>query len=143
MSGVFDHLLVDDNRICTLLNLNKHLVKGGKLIFGIGLGYMKEDDEYNLADIVEKDGKEHRRYIKREKEDENTMLVNLKYETYEDGDLIDTIEQRSEVGVIDREKLHKLLNETGFEIKNEFGNYDCKPYEDGDPVCLIEAIKKE
>ena len=143
MSGVFDHLLVDENRICTLLNLNKHLVKGGKLVLDVGLGYMEEDDEFYLADTVKRDGKEYRRHIKREKKDEKTMLVYLKYETYEDSDLIDTIEQRSEVGVINREKLHELLKETGFEIKNEFGDYECKPYEDGDPICLIEAIKKE
>ncbi|MFP4050950.1 MAG: methyltransferase [Thermoplasmata archaeon] len=143
MSGVFDHFLADENQICTLLNFNKHLVKGGTLVFDVGFGYMEEEDEYNLADTVEKDGKEYRRYIKREKKDGSTLFVNLKYETYEDGELIDTIEQRSKVGIIDKDKIHKLLNETGFEIKNEFGDYDRKTYEGRDLVCVVEAIKKE
>lgn len=143
MSGVFDHLIRDEYRICTLLNLNKHLDLGGTLVFDVGLGYMKEDSEYKLADTVERDGKEYRRYIKREKKNENTLLVSLKYEIYEDEELIETIEQPSEVGIIDKNKLSRSLKETGFEIRNEFGDYDCKPYEDGDSVCVIEAIKKE
>lgn len=143
MSGVFDHLIKDKDRICTLLNLNKHLDLGGKLVLDVGLGYMKENKEYKLADNIEKDGKEYRRYIKREKKDENTLLVSLKYEIYEDGELLETIEQTSEVGIIDKNKLHKLLKETGFKIRNEFGDYNCKLYEEGDSVCVIEAIKKE
>ncbi|MFP4052159.1 MAG: hypothetical protein ACLFVB_10520 [Thermoplasmata archaeon] len=71
------------------------------------------------------------------------MFVTLKYETYEDGELIDTVEQKSKVGLVDKDKIHKLLNETGFEIVKEFGDYDYKPYEDKDSVCVIEAIKKE
>ena len=144
MSGVFDHLISDECRICTLLNLNKHLMMGGTLVFDVGLGYMKEIENYKLSDVVKKDGlKEYKRYIKREKKDENKLLINLKYEIYEDGELIETIEQPSEVGIIDKDKLEKLLKETGFGIKNEFGAYENRPYKDGDSICVIEAIKKE
>jgi len=143
MSGVFDHLIKDECRICTLLNLNKHLVNGGKLVFDVGLGYMEENNSFRLTDSIKKEEKEYKRFIKREKVGEDKLSLTLKYEIYEQDELINTVEQISEIGIIDRDKLHKLLKETGFEVKKEFGDYKFKPYQEGDSVCVIEAVKKE
>ncbi len=143
MSGVFDHLIKDECRICTLLNLNKHLVNGGNLVFDVGLGYMEENNSFRLVDSIKKEEKEYKRFIKREKLGENKLSLTLKYEIYEQDELINTVEQISEIGIIDKDKLHKLLKETGFKVKKEFGDYKFKPYQERDSVCVIEAVKKE
>ena len=65
----------------------------------------------------------------------------LVYEIYHSGKLIEKIEERSLAGIIDRPKLHRLLKETGFEVKKEFGGYGFKEYKEGDLLLIVEAEK--
>ncbi|MGD8753448.1 MAG: hypothetical protein PVG14_18620, partial [Anaerolineales bacterium] len=46
------------------------------------------------------------------------------------------------VGITDRQSVHQILKATGFEIRREWGGYDFKAYREGDPLLIVEAVKR-
>ena len=140
LSGTFDHI-PDSDRVISFKNINRHLKIGGKLIFDVYVGGMK-DSPLSLTDTVKKEIYEYKRFISTKVFPDNTMEVMLVYEVYKQGNLTEKIEQRSSAVVTTRTKVNQLLNETGFTIRKEFGNYDCSPFREGDSFLIIEAIKR-
>jgi len=140
LSGSFDHFINDDERLLSLLNINKHLNPNGILVFDVFLGLMK-DTPLSLAGILKKGNKEFRRLVGGKLMPDKKKVTILVFDEYESGKLINRIEEHSIVGVINREKLHLLLTETGFEVKKEFSNYDFTEYSEGDELLVVEAIK--
>jgi hypothetical protein len=67
--------------------------------------------------------------------------VLLIYETYKQGKLVEKIEQQSAAYTTTRTEVHALLEETGFSIENEFGDYSFSPFKEGDSLLVIEANK--
>ena len=141
LSGVFDHFLDDEERVRSLMNIGRHLESGGILVFDVFLGLMK-DSPLSPAGSVKVGDKEYRRFVggrllpgKRKE----TILV---FEEYEGDELVKRIEDRSLVGVIDRSGVHRVLAEAGFDVVNEWGEYDFTPYQEGDLFLIVEAVKK-
>jgi SAM-dependent methyltransferase len=141
LSGTFDHFLDDQERLSSLTNINKHLDENGKLIFDLFLGSMK-DAPMSPAGTAKKNNVEYRRFVGGKLLPDGKKEVLLVFETYESGKLMERIEERSLVGIIDRDKLHRLLSKTGFEVRREFGNYDLANFRSGDSLLIVEAIKK-
>jgi SAM-dependent methyltransferase len=141
LSGSFDHLLDDGERLAALANVGRHLVTGGLLVFDVFLGLMK-DAPLSPAGEVRIGEREIRRLVGgqvlpgRRKE---TVLV---FETYERGALVDRIEERSLVGLTDRESIHRLLRAGGFTVRREWGSYDREPFRDGDALLIVEAVRE-
>ncbi|MFX1514298.1 MAG: class I SAM-dependent methyltransferase, partial [Promethearchaeota archaeon] len=142
LSGSFDHFLDDFERVSSLWNINHHLKIGGKLIFDVWIGLMK-DSPLHPAGIIRKGNYEYHRFIESKILPNNKIEVLLVFRTYKEGKLIEKIEQKSFVGIISRERVHQLLEETEFRIVKEYGNYNFSPYMEGDPLLIIEAVKKE
>ena len=140
LSGVFDHFLDGKERLAALRNIAKHVETHGKLIFEVGLGYMK-DSPMSAAGKVTQGDKEYRRFMEGKVLPDEKMEWLLVYERYQSGKLTERIEERWLAGIIDRAKLHRLLKDTGFEIKREFGGHDFKEYKEGDLLLIIEAEK--
>jgi len=46
------------------------------------------------------------------------------------------------VGIIDREEIHNILKESGFEVEKEFSDYDFTPFQKGNELLIIEALKR-
>lgn len=142
ISGCFDHFLTDRERISSLLNINSHLQIGGKIIFDVFIGLMK-DSPLSPAGIVSYgEDLEYRRFVSTEVQSK-IMQVTLIYKAYKKGKLIQTIKEVSSVGIVSRSKVHELLNQTGFKIINEFSSYNFSSYVDNDSLLIIEAEKVE
>ena len=142
LSGTFDHFLNDEERLSSLKNIGKHLKPNGKLVFDVFLGLMK-DSPLSPAGKVKKGDIEYRRFVGDRILPDEKMEVILVFETYKAGKLMERIEERSIVGLVQRERLHHLLKQGGFEVRNEFGNYDFSKFKQGDSLLVIEAIKKD
>ena len=84
---------------------------------------------------------EYSRFVRAKLLPENILEISLVYETYSYGQMVSQIEEKSLVGLIEREKLESLLTVTGFEIIGEYGDYDFAPYKEDDAVLIIEAKK--
>jgi SAM-dependent methyltransferase len=140
LSGTIDHLLDDAERLSALQNIANHLSRDGMLIFDIFLGLMKEL-EPRPAGSVKIGERECKRYVGSKLLSKDKMAVSLIFDIYEKGKLIERIEESSMIGVINREQIHSLLHESGFDIKREFCNYDFRKYRPEDRLLIIEAAK--
>jgi len=142
LSGSFDHLLDDKERLAALKNINHHhLTLGGVLVFDLFLGLM-EDAPLTPAGVVETANGEIRRLVGGQVLPERRKETILIFEVYEGGELIERIEERSLVGITTREEVLGMLESTGFETRREWSAYDRKPYQAGDRLLILEAVKK-
>jgi SAM-dependent methyltransferase len=140
LSGSFDHLLDDGARRMSLGNLSRHLIPGGTLVFDVFLGLMGDSELRPAGSVVQGDV-EHRRFVGGKTQPDGTKETILVFETYRKDEIVNRIEERSLVGIVDRPKVHLLLRESGFEIRREFRDYQSRPYRDGDELLLVEAKK--
>jgi SAM-dependent methyltransferase len=138
LSGSFDHLLDDDERRGSLINIGRHLIPHGVLVFDIFLGLMK-DTPLSPAGIVQNGENEYRRFTASRSLPGEMQETRLVFETYHRSTLIESVEDLGLVGVTDRARVHSLLKETGFVVKAEFGDYQCTGFHDGDGLLIVEA----
>lgn len=139
LSGGFDHI-PDGERVISLQNINHHLKFGGKLVFDVFIGGMK-DSPLSPVDNVKKGDYEYQRSIGTKILPNNTIEVLLVYETYKQGKLIERIKQPSAAVITTRTKVHELLEETGFAIEKEYCDYNFSPFKEGDSLLIVEASK--
>ncbi len=123
LTGTFDHFLTDQERMAVLRNIGQHLKPDGKIIFGIYLELLKESP-LAPAGAYKIEGKIYRRFVDSRLLPDRKKEVFLVYEIFKDGKLIEKIEERSLVGLISRKRLLHILNKGGFDVKQEFSNYD-------------------
>jgi SAM-dependent methyltransferase len=137
LSGSFDHFLDDDERRIALINIGRHLTTHGVLVFDIFLSLMKETP-LSPAGIVRNGEREYRRFMASRSLPGDMQETKLVFETYHRGKLIERVEDCGLVGVIDRARVHLLLEETGFVVRAEFGDYQFSAFQDGE-LMIIEA----
>lgn len=142
LSGSFDHFLDDEERISSLANIARHLDTKGTLVFDVFLGLMG-DSPLSPAGRVRVGTKEYRRLVGGKVLPGHKKETQLVFEAYEDGELIERIEETSLVGITDRHGVHRVLAESGFAVREEWGDYDFTPYQEGDSLLIVEAVKKD
>ena len=140
LSGCFDHFLDDKERISSLVNIARHLDAKGMLVFDVFLGLMG-DSPLSPAGRVKVGTREYRRLVGGAVLPGQRKETRLIFEIYENGILIDKIEERSLVGITNRQRIHQLLAEAGFAVKREWSGYDFIPYLEGDSLLIGEAVK--
>lgn len=140
MSGSFRHFLTDDERLRVLANISNHLKPGGTLVFDVSLGMMK-DTPLSPAGEVQFEGGEIRRSLSTRVLPEGILQVTFVFETYRGGKMVERIVQGAVQGIITRQQITKLLQETGLTVVNEYADYDFRPYEEGDNILMVEASK--
>jgi SAM-dependent methyltransferase len=142
LSGSFDHLLDDEERLCSLANIGRQLIPGGKIVFDVLLDLMK-NSSLAPAGVSSREEKEYRRFVGGRILDDRKKEVILVFETWISGTLTKRIEEHSVVGLVTREQIHRLLEETGFEVRREFGDYDFTGFRRGNSLLIVEALKEE
>ena len=140
LSGCFDHFLDDKERISSLTNIARHLHASGTLIFDVFLGLMGYSP-LSPAGTVKVGTREYRRLVGGKVLPGNKKETYLVFEAYENGMLIEKIEEHSPVGITSRQGVHRVLAETGFAVKVEWGGYDFTPYQEGDSLLVIEGVR--
>jgi SAM-dependent methyltransferase len=142
LSGTFDHFLDHDEQVATLLNIKKHLHAGGLLIFDAFIGLMEEKPLSPAGEVVE-GSMTYRRSVGIKLLSEMQLEVQLIYEVMENEILVERIKERSLATVMDREKILALMEKTGFEVEEEFGNYQMDPFDDESEILIIQALRGE
>jgi SAM-dependent methyltransferase len=140
LSGCFDHLLNDGERLAALENIHRHLLPGGMLVFDVFLGLMG-DSPLTPAGSVQAGTQQIRRLVGGRLLPRNIRETQLVFEIYEGEELVERFEERSLVGITNRRAIHRLLDAAGFEVKQEWGQYDFTPFRDGDTLLIVEAVK--
>jgi SAM-dependent methyltransferase len=139
VSGVFDHFLHHDERLAALRNIVNHLKPGGVLVFDVFLGMMGSTP-LSPAGCVEDGVREYRRFVARDVLPGDRVEVHLVYETWEDGRLLERMEEVSLVGITCRAEIRLLLDDVGAVLVAEFSDYDRTPYREGDDLLIVEAV---
>jgi SAM-dependent methyltransferase len=140
MSGSFDHLLDDDERIEVLANIARHLAPGGTLVFDVFIGLMTDSPPTPAGEIC-RDGVTCRRLISKRVLPNRTIELELVYEIKPRTGPAKRIVQRSMAGITDRSRVHDLLARTGFRIAGEFGDYAFTPFAEDSDILIIEASR--
>jgi SAM-dependent methyltransferase len=140
LSGSYDHFVNPEQQKKSLENIGSHLTTGGVLVFDVYLGLMggrplSPAGEAIIGDTTIK------RYVGARVLSPEIQEVELIYELFKDGEMVDRIEEHGRVGITDRKRLHWTLENVGFEVMKEWGGYDFTPYKEGDSLIVIEAIK--
>jgi SAM-dependent methyltransferase len=141
LSRCFDHFLDDRERRASLLNIGSHLTPGGILLFDVFLGLMG-NRQLSPAGKVRLGNRMIHRMVGAETISAVSQCAKLVYEIYEGETVSERIEESGLVGVIDRQDIHRVLRESGFEIKQEWGGYDFSTYKEENSLLIVEAVKK-
>jgi SAM-dependent methyltransferase len=142
LSGCFDHFLDDKERISSLANIARHLDTKGILLFDVFLGLMG-DSPLSPAGTVRVDTKEYRRLVGGKVLSGHKKETQLVFETYDGGELIERVEEISLVGITSKRGIHRALARSGFAVREEWGDYDFTPYQEGGSLLIIEAVKQD
>jgi SAM-dependent methyltransferase len=141
LSGTFDHFLDDGERRASLVNIARHLTPGGILVFDVFLGLMG-DSPLSPAGTAQAGDEEIHRFVGGTVvpgQGKETVLV---FEVYRDGEVLNRIQERSWVGIISQEDVHRLLAETGFSVRHEYASYQFANFRQGDDLLIVEAVKE-
>jgi SAM-dependent methyltransferase len=141
LSGAFDHFLDEEERRSSLMNIARHLVPDGLLVFDVFLGLMK-DSPLAPAGRATMGEREVRRFVGGRVLPDGTMETHLLFEVYRGDALLERIVERSLVGITTRDGVHRILAETGFAVQHEWSSYGFAPYKAGDPLLIVEAVKR-
>ena len=142
LSGSFDHLLDDEERTSSLVNIARHLDRKGTLVSDVFLG-LTGDSPLSPAGRAQAGIREYRRFVGGKVLPGHKMETQLVFEIYEDGKLTERIEEISLVGITSRAEIHRVLAESGFAVRKEWRDYDFAPYQQGDSLLIVEAGKRD
>jgi FkbM family methyltransferase len=142
LSGTYDHFLDDEVRLESLTNIARHLRPNGVLVFDVFLRLMAETPLSPAGKAVLGDGRQVQRFVGGKVLPGKRKVTYLVFEVYENGELIKRIEERSMVGITTREEIHRALAQVGFEVRQEWGNYDFTTFKQGNKLLIVEAVKR-
>jgi ubiquinone/menaquinone biosynthesis C-methylase UbiE len=122
----FDHILERDDQIKALKAIRKHIALGG--VYAFDLVHVPEpkdvSDWFVQKKLLDGDRMVVRTGYNVTKPEERIMTVNLWYELYKDGRMLERHFDGSDVYVHSPEGIRELLEETGFEIVAWYGDHD-------------------
>ncbi len=138
-SGSFDHLLKRDDQVAALKNIRKHIAPGGAYAFDL---YLVTELKADRGWFVQRRPLEGTRMVVRmgyhvTRPEERLMSLDMWYELYEDGRMLERYHEGNEVYIHDIQGIQELLEETGFKITERYGGHDKRPFEGGDFVVLV------
>lgn len=140
LSGSFDHFVNDGERKSSLRNINRHLLLGGILVFDIFLGLMG-NRPLSPAGEAKAGSRRIRRLVGCQILTPEKLEIELVYEVYRRDQMVESIREIGLVGMTDRQEVHRVMEKVGFEVKEEWRGYEFKPFEEGDSMLIVEAVK--
>jgi SAM-dependent methyltransferase len=141
----FDHILDPADQKATLLNIKRHLAPGGRYVFDLYLvKELKADRGWFVQRKELEDGtKVIRSGYHVTRPEQRLMSLDMWYDHVVDGRVTERFYEGSDVYVHDVEEVRALLDETGYEVVEEYGDHHGKPYEEGDGlIVFVTRIKK-
>jgi ubiquinone/menaquinone biosynthesis C-methylase UbiE len=138
-SSSFDHIINPDDQRKTLENIKRHLTHNGAYIFDL---YLVSDSQQDKGWFMERKEVNDSKYVLRigyhvTDPRKNLMCLNMWYEVYENGRMIERYHEGSKVYIHSVDGIRKLLRETGFRIVKEYSNHNGKPYQKNDKHIVI------
>jgi SAM-dependent methyltransferase len=144
-ASTFDHNTTGAAQKQTLTHIHEHLEKDG--IFAFDLEQVTPDKPEASWWIDRRetgDGKMVVRSIfTRRNMKKRRCTLDLFFDVYRDGKLLDRYHEYGEVAIIPKDEIIALLQENGFAIESVYGDFDKTPYQDDSPKIVLVTRKKQ
>jgi len=143
-ASTFDHNLTVEDRKKTLNCICKHLKKNGTFAFDLEQAAPDKPEKSWWIDRKEtEDGKMVVRSIFTRKNTlRHTLSLDLFYDVYKNGKLLERYHEYGEVATISNDEIVGLLEETGFKVVSIYGDFDKSEYQKGSPKIVLVTKRK-
>jgi SAM-dependent methyltransferase len=137
----FDHLLTSQDRVSALRCIHGHLSPGGVYAFDLAhVPDLKADSGWFVQRKPLDEGRTVVRVgFHRTRPEERLMSMDLWYELYENGRMLERYHEGSEVYIYSPDGIRKLLHENGFEVQSLYGGHDQSPFDDSSKMMVVVA----
>ena len=137
----FDHLLERIDQIRALEAIRKHIAPGGVYAFDLAhVSDLKDDSGWF---VQRKPLDEHRTVVRtgfhRTSPERRIMSVDLWYELFEDGRMVERYFEGRDVYVHTPNGIRQLLQETGFEVEDWYGGHGKQEFTGESRMMLVVA----
>ena len=141
----FDHILDPADQRAALHNIKRHLAPDGRYVFDL---YLAKELKADRGWFVQRKSLEDGSKVIRSgyhvtRPEKRLMSLDMWYDHVVDGRVAERFYEGSDVYVHDAEEVRNLLEETGYEVVEEYGDHRGRPYEEGDSVIVFVARPKK
>ncbi|MFX0094483.1 MAG: class I SAM-dependent methyltransferase [Candidatus Hodarchaeota archaeon] len=140
----YDHLLTSEEQFSTLQSIRKHLTPTGVYVFDLAHYTLLKATStlFVQRKLLDKHRKVIRVGLKRIKPKERLMSIDLWYELYEDGSMIDRYHEGGDVFIHSPKGIQEVLEDNGFKIIKWYGGYDGRSFtETSELMILVTQLK--
>jgi SAM-dependent methyltransferase len=141
----FDHILDPVKQKAALINIRNHIAPKGRFVFDLYI---------NKESVSESNW-----FVQRKKLQDGSMIIrsgyqvsrrsiriaslDMWYDHVKEGRVIERYYEGSDVYLHDVEGVRALLDETGYDVVEEYGDHDGKPYEEEDQLIVFVTYPKK
>jgi SAM-dependent methyltransferase len=137
----FDHLLTLEDQASTLRCIRRHVAPDG--VYAFDLSHVAEIKAESGWFVQRKSLDDRRAVVRlgfhRTRPAKRLMSMDLWYELYEDGRMLERYHEGGEVYIHTPDSIRRLLKENGFEIEAWYGDHDRRPFADDSEMMVIVA----
>ena len=141
----FGHAMTTEDQVRTLNTINNHLANNGTFILDIYCGEkLEEKGEWIDTEVPYMKNTRVRRKGTYKACPEQKMRYELVFEVLDGTDtIIETVKEESWVRIIYDHEVDSLLKQTGFIIKEEFGDFNMSPFTTSSDkrIMILQKIK--
>ena len=143
-SSTFDHNITVEDRKRTLSCICKHLKRNGTFAFDLERAPPDKPEKSWWIDRKEtEDGRMVVRSIFTRKDTaKHTLSLDLFYDVYRNGELLERYHEYGEVAIISKEEIIELLEESGFKIVSIYGDFDKSRCQEDSPRMVLVVKRK-
>lgn len=143
-ASTFDHNITIEDRKRTLNRVCRHLKKNGTFAFDLEQAMPDKPEKSWWIDRKKtEDGKMVvRSTFTRKNAPKNTLSLDLFYDVYKNGEMLERYHEYGEVVMISKDEMIRLLEETGFEVVNVYGDFDKSEYRKDSPKIVLVTKRK-
>ena len=143
-SYTFDHLLTREDQLSALSCIHRHLGSGG--VYAFDLAHVREDEPSSGWFVQRKDLDKERMVVRsgfhRINLAARTSSIDLFYDVYIDGKMMERYYEYGEVYIHTPEGIRKLLKEADFKVVAFYGNHNKAPFTEESDKMVLVAEKK-
>jgi len=143
-ASTFDHNITIEDRKRTLNRVCRHLEKNGTFAFDLEQAIPDKPEKSWWIDRKKtEDGKMVVRTIfTRKNRLKRTLNLDLFYDVCRKGKMLERYHEYGEVAIISKDKMIRLLEETGFKVVSVYGDFDKSEYQkDNTKIVLVTKRK--
>lgn len=138
-ASTFDHNVAIEDRKRTLSCIYKHLEDEGTFAFDLEQETLDKPEASWWIDRKEISGKRMvvRSVFTRRNIRERKCSLDIFFDVYRDGKLLERYHEYGEVAIISKEEITDLLREANFEIEAIYGDFDKSRYQKDSPKMVL------